>query len=174
MREMPIRIVSDGVVTRIVRDTAAFLREAEKVYRAAAPAAGRRHHPPRSQPAADRDEHRRPRPRRGPPEVTELTRRPRRLLEDLGHPSRRSTQPVPDELRRRLPPLLVAARAGHACAPAAATHGRCWDPARLDNLTLGLDRHAARNLHRLPRAIARLRAGPAAVGGVLRRATTCC
>ena len=34
MRQMPVRIVSDGVVTRSVRDTAAFLREAEKVYRA--------------------------------------------------------------------------------------------------------------------------------------------
>ena len=33
MREMPVRIVSDGVLTRSVRDTAAFYREAEKVYR---------------------------------------------------------------------------------------------------------------------------------------------
>ena len=33
MRQMPVRIVSDGVVTRSVRDTAAFLREAEKIYR---------------------------------------------------------------------------------------------------------------------------------------------
>ena len=48
LREMPVRIVSDGVVTRSVRDTAAFLREAEQVYRDAAPAAGRRHHPARA------------------------------------------------------------------------------------------------------------------------------
>ena len=34
MRDMPVRIVSDGVLTRSVRDTAAFLREAEQVYRA--------------------------------------------------------------------------------------------------------------------------------------------
>ena len=33
-RQMPVRIVSDGVLTRSVRDTAAFLREAEHVYRA--------------------------------------------------------------------------------------------------------------------------------------------
>ncbi|WP_283095372.1 amidase family protein [Nocardioides alcanivorans] len=32
-RDMPVRIVADGVVTRSVRDTAAFLREAEKVHR---------------------------------------------------------------------------------------------------------------------------------------------
>ena len=33
MRQMPVKIVSDGVLTRSVRDTAAFYREAEKVYR---------------------------------------------------------------------------------------------------------------------------------------------
>ena len=32
-REMPVKIVHDGVVTRSVRDTAAFLRESERVYR---------------------------------------------------------------------------------------------------------------------------------------------
>ena len=41
MREMPVRIVADGVVTRSVRDTAAFYREAEKVYRNLEAAAGR-------------------------------------------------------------------------------------------------------------------------------------
>src|SRR6478735_10064724 len=30
-RQLPVRIISDGVVTRSVRDTAAFLREAECV-----------------------------------------------------------------------------------------------------------------------------------------------
>jgi amidase len=34
--------------------------------------------------------------------------------------------------------------------------GETFDRARLDNLTLGLDRHASRNLHRLPVAITRL------------------
>ena len=33
MRQMPVQIVSDGVLTRSVRDTAAFFREAEHVYR---------------------------------------------------------------------------------------------------------------------------------------------
>ena len=33
LRQMPVRIVSDGVLTRSVRDSAAFLREAERVYR---------------------------------------------------------------------------------------------------------------------------------------------
>ena len=33
MRQMPVRIVSDGVLTRSVRDTAAFYREAERIWR---------------------------------------------------------------------------------------------------------------------------------------------
>lgn len=37
------------------------------------------------------------------------------------------------------------------------TAGRSWDRSRLDNLTLGLDRHCRRRIHRLPGAIARLR-----------------
>ena len=64
MRDQPIRIVSDGVVTRSVRDTAAFFREAEKVYRDARSAAGRRHHPPGPQAAPDRRPHLGCRPRR--------------------------------------------------------------------------------------------------------------
>ena len=31
--EQPVRVVADGVVTRSVRDTAAFMREAERIYR---------------------------------------------------------------------------------------------------------------------------------------------
>lgn len=34
--------------------------------------------------------------------------------------------------------------------------GASFDRSRLDNLSLGLDRHAGRNLHRMPAAIARL------------------
>ena len=49
---MPVRIVSDGVVTRSVRDTAAFYREAEKVYRDLRAGADRRHHPPRPAPGS--------------------------------------------------------------------------------------------------------------------------
>jgi amidase len=35
--------------------------------------------------------------------------------------------------------------------------GKSFDRSRLDSLTLGLDRHASRNLHKLPVAITRLR-----------------
>ena len=54
MRQQPVRIVADGVVTRSVRDTAAFYREAERVYRAAGDAADRRPDPPGPQAAPDR------------------------------------------------------------------------------------------------------------------------
>jgi amidase len=36
--------------------------------------------------------------------------------------------------------------------------GESFDRGKLDNLTLGFERHAARNMHRMPLAIARLRA----------------
>jgi amidase len=40
------------------------------------------------------------------------------------------------------------------------TFGESFDKSKLDNLTLGLDRHASRNLHKLPIAITRLRRLP--------------
>ena len=44
--EQPVQIVADGVVTRSVRDTAAFMREAEQDLPPPAPAAARGPHPP--------------------------------------------------------------------------------------------------------------------------------
>ena len=58
MRQMPVRIISDGVVTRSVRDTAAFFREAEKVYRALHLPPHRRPDPSGPPPAPDRRAHR--------------------------------------------------------------------------------------------------------------------
>ena len=57
MRQMPVRIVSDGVLTRSVRDTAAFYREAEKVYRDPQAGPGRRHHPARPRSPQGRRRH---------------------------------------------------------------------------------------------------------------------
>ena len=84
MRQMPIKIVADGVVTRSVRDTAAFFREAERVYR-----------PLKMPPIGDLTRPGRKRLRvamnttglsRGADaEVTALTEQTARLLEDLGH-----------------------------------------------------------------------------------------
>jgi amidase len=154
-RDMPVRIVSDGVVTRSVRDTAAFLREAERVYRnvALAPIGdltrpGRR----RLRIAMNTSGIGHP----ASPEVTALTEQTARLLEDLGHHVEEVDPPVQASYADDF--LLYWAFLATAMVRAGKLyHGRSFDRSRLDNLTLGLDRHATRNLHRLPRAIARLK-----------------
>jgi amidase len=155
MRDMPVRIVSDGVVTRSVRDTAAFLRESEKVYRALhLPPIGDITHPGR---------------RRltvavvtdgvgvgATPEVAELTLGTARLLEGLGHRVEPAQAPVDEAFAEDFLLYwsllaLVMVRTGRR------RNGRTWAPAHLDNLTLGLARHAARHLHRIPGAVRRLK-----------------
>ena len=156
LREMPVRIVSDGVVSRSVRDTAAFFREAEKVYRnlKLAPI-GDITRPGRVRlrvavvtEAAGRS---------ASPEVRELTLKTAALLEELGHRVEEVEAPVPtsfadDFLLYWSLLSLYVVRSGRV------THGRSWDPERLDNLTLGLARHCRRRLHRLPLATARIAA----------------
>ena len=99
MRQMPVRIVSDGVVTRSVRDTAAFFREAEKVYRAL-------HLPPIGDltrpgpaPAAGRACTPRASGRGATPEVTELTLQDRRAARGARPPA--SSRSTPRCRRRR-------------------------------------------------------------------------
>lgn len=155
MRDMPVRIVADGVLTRSVRDTAAFFREAEKVYRALhLPPVGNITRPSRARlrvavvTAGVGAE--------ASPEVAELTFKTARLLEELGHRVTPLDPPVPawlpdDFLLYWSLLALAIVRTGRR------QHGRSWDPGRLDNLTLGLAAHARRNLHRLPVAIWRLK-----------------
>ena len=107
---MPIRIVSDGVLTRSVRDTAAFLREAEQVYRALPlPPIGDVTRPGRKRlrvavntAGIGRDAE--PRGRRADPEDR------RSCSRSSATRSRRSRAPAPAATARRLPPLLVDAR----------------------------------------------------------------
>ena len=156
LRQMPVQIVSDGVVTRSVRDTAAFFRESEKVYRNL-----------RLPPVGDIT-----RPGKARLRVAVVTegvgarglargRRPdpedRRAARGA-RPHRRAHRPArAGVLPRRLPPLLVDAEPVHSSQTGRRTFGDTWDPDLLDNLTHGLARHSRRNLHKLPLAIARLR-----------------
>ncbi|MBB6627308.1 amidase [Nocardioides sp. KIGAM211] len=155
MRDMPIRIVSDGVVTRSVRDTAAFFRESEKVYRAL-------HLPP----VGDITRPGRTRLRvavltaeagvGATPEVTELTLQTARRLEELGHRVEQVESTMPASLADDFL-LYWSLLAMSLVASGRRQHGRQWHPENLDHLTTGLARHARRNLHRLPAAIVRLR-----------------
>ncbi|WP_028654833.1 amidase [Nocardioides sp. J54] len=154
-RDMPIRIVSDGVVTRTVRDTAAFYREAERVHRNL-----------ELPPVGDLT---RPIKRRlrvalntsgvgrgADPETAALTEKTAALLEDLGHTVTEAEVPVGPGFADDFL-LYWAMLAQVMLTTGRARHGRSWDRTRHDNLTLGLARHARRNLHRLPGAITRLK-----------------
>ena len=152
MRDMPVRIVADGVVTRSVRDTAAFYREAERVFRN-----------PKLAPIGDITRPGRSRlkiavvtkgvGRQASDEVRELTLRTATLLESLGHQVEEIDPPVPGRFVDQFV-LYWSLLALFLVRTGRSSHGDTWDPTRLDNLTLGLARHAQRNLHRLPWAIA--------------------
>ncbi len=152
---MPVRIVSDGVVTRSVRDTAAFYREAEKVWRnLKLPPIGDLTRPGRKRlkvAVVTTSVGREP-----SEEVCDLTLKTAAWLEELGHHVEHVEPPVPatfpDDFLLYWGTLALALvrRGPHY-------FGRTFDSGRLDNLTLGLERHARRNLHKLPLAIARLR-----------------
>jgi amidase len=153
---MPLHLVANGVVSRSVRDTAAFLREAERAYRN-----------PKLPPVGDitgpgsqrlriavctksilRD---------ASPEMRELTLKSAALLEELGHTITEIDNPVParfkDDFLTYWSFLAFAVvRGGRRM------FGPSFDRSRLDNMTLGLERLAARNLHRIPLAIRRLSA----------------
>ncbi len=156
LRRMPVAVVTNGVLTRSVRDTAAFYREAERIWRN-----------PKLAPVGDVVRPGRQRLRIAvltrsverdcSPEVRELTLKSASLLEELGHRVEHVDQPpVPgsfaDDFVLYWGLLALAMARGGRRA-----FGSTFDRTRLDGLTLGLARHASRNLHRLPLAITRLR-----------------
>jgi amidase len=153
---MPLHLVVNGVVSRSVRDTAAFLREAERAYRnSKLPAVGDVTHP-----GAQRLRIAfctKSILREASPEIRELTLKTVVLLEELGHKVTEIDNPVPARFKddfhlywRFL--AFAVVRGGRRML------GPSFDSTRLDNLTLGLDREAARNLHKIPMAIRRLSA----------------
>ncbi|AGB22703.1 amidase, Asp-tRNAAsn/Glu-tRNAGln amidotransferase A subunit [Mycobacterium sp. JS623] len=151
---MPLHIVANGVVTRSVRDTAAFFREAERVYRnPKLPAIG-----DVTKPGSQRLRIAfctKSIMREVSSEMREQTLKTAALLEELGHTVTEIDNPVParfkDEFLTYWSFLAFSVvRGGRRM------FGPSFDRTKLDNLTLGLDRIAARNMHRLPMAIARL------------------
>jgi len=151
---MPLHIVANGVVSRSVRDTAAFLREAERVYRnPKLPAIG-----DVTSPGTQRLRIAfctKSIMREVSQEMRELTVKTAALLEELGHTVTEIDNPVPyrfkDEFLTYWSFLAFSVvRGGRQM------FGPSFDRTKLDNLTLGLDRQAARSLHRVPLAIARL------------------
>jgi amidase len=157
MRHMPVRIFANGVLTRSVRDTAAFYREAERVWRN-----------PKLPPIGDIRCPGKPRlhiavctrsiVHHASPEMHDLTLATAALLDQLGH--RVTVIDMPPALTSFKDDFLLywsmlamaVIRGGrHAFGPS-------FDRTRLDNLSLGLDRYAGGNLYRLPLAIARLSA----------------
>ena len=156
LRRMPVPIVANGVLTRSVRDTAAFYREAERIWPN-----------PKLPPIGDVTRPGRQRlriavltrsvQRECSPGVRELTLKSASLLEELGHRVEHIDEPpvpasFPDDFVLYWGMLAMAiVRTGRRA------FGNTFDRTRLDNLTLGLDRHTARNLHRLPLTIVRLR-----------------
>ena len=156
LRHIPVRIVTNGVVTRSVRDTAAFYREAERIW-----------HNHKLAPVGDVAGPGRQRlriavvtrsvQRECSPKVRELTLKSAGLLEELGHRIEYvDDPPVPASFVDDFVlywGFLALAQVG------AGRHmfGKTFDRTRLDSLTLGLERYSARNIHRLPLAIVRLR-----------------
>jgi amidase len=156
LRRMPVSVVANGVLTRSVRDTAAFYREAERIWRNRELA-----------PIGDITQPGRQRlriavvtrsvQRECSPEVRELTLKSAALLEELGHRVEHVEEPpvpasFPDDFVLYWGFLALAlVRSGRRA------FGDTFDRTRLDSLTLGLDRHTSRNIHRLPLAIMRLR-----------------
>ena len=153
-RAMPLHIVANGVLTRSVRDTAAFLREMERVtYNAKLPRIGdvTAPGPARLRIAVCTQSIMRD----ASPEITELTLKTAALLEDLGHRVTTIANPVPARFKDDF--LLYWAFLAMAVVRGGRRmFGPTFDRSKLDNLTHGLDRSATRNLHRLPAAVARL------------------
>ena len=154
MRQMPLRIVANGVVTRTVRDTAAYYREAELLWRnpklpaigdVTGPNSRRLHIAVTTESIA----------REAGSEVREATMKTAALLEGLGHRITVIANPIPQSFMNDF--LLYWSLLSYALVRGGQrTFGPSFDRAKLDNLTLGLERLAGRNLHRMPLAIARL------------------
>lgn len=155
MRLMPIRLGVNGVLTRSVRDTAAFYREMESVWAnpKLPPVGDIRHAGTTRLRVAVLT---RSLERECTPEVREQTLRTAALLEELGHHVEHlDTPPIPKSFTEDFVAYWGLLALGVVRTGRRELAGD-FDRDRLDNLTLGLERHAQRNLHRMPIVMARL------------------
>lgn len=152
--KMPIKVVADGVLTRSVRDTAAFLREVERYRRVTG-----------LKPIGDV---RRPGERRlrvavltqgidrpADAATTKLALRTGELLESLGHRVEEVERPPISEQLADDFVLYWGFLAGVIMATGR-LNGPTWDARKLDNLTRGLAGQTTRQAYRLPGAMRRL------------------
>ena len=153
--EMPVKIVHDGVLSRSVRDTAAFVRESERVYRNL-----------KLPPVGDVTGPGKKRLRIAlvtnsiggrvtDDETSQAVLHTAGLLEELGHTIEVADAPVPDTFEGDFL-AYWSLLALFLSTTGKRTFNRTYDRSLNDNLTKGLARHAARNSWRLPLAIARL------------------
>ncbi len=154
--KLPINILTDGVVTRTVGDTAAFYAELERHYRVPGlPAMGRVLGPGRERlRIALSVEH----PLGGScdPEVEAAVEQVARACESLGHKVERASSPVSRQMAEDF--FLYWARlAASANYLGRFAFGREFDRQQLEPLTRQLSRHYLRNSWRSPGAIRRLR-----------------
>lgn len=152
---LPVRIIYEGIVSRTVRDTAAFYREIEKVYR-----------PRRLPPIGDVSGPMRRRLRIGfvdetpladiDAETAETLRRTVALLESMGHQVEQVPMPVDEQFAEDFSLYWTMLSFMIMSAGRRALH-RSFDRARVDNLTRGLYDDFGRHRTRMPGAIRRLR-----------------
>ncbi len=155
-REMPVKIIQDGVLTRSVRDTAAFMRECERIYRnLKLPPVGDVTGPGRKRlrVALVTDSIG---GRRIDDESRRVVLHTAALLEELGHTVELVEPPVAASFEDDFL-LYWSSMALSLSTTGRRTFNSTYDRHRNDNLTRGLARHATRNAWRIPSAIVRLR-----------------
>lgn len=155
-REMPVQVVADGVVTRSVRDTAAYLRETELVaphrrLRPVGDVAGPGHEKLKVALVVDSLV------ARTDPETAAAVRAAGALMESFGHHVEEIDAPVPsyfvEDFKTYYGMLFLFLN-----ATGKRTFGPSFDWRETESLTRGFAGYVVRHLYRLPLSIARLRA----------------